>query len=243
MGWGCQAKKWSLKSLFSAHVKQSNKILLLTAKSFLFWCCYLHWKVKWGCQVKCEKLTTSRAHVVLFWPLGQYGSVTWGQDDLSDCNYMTSNSVDLLRSFLPYIKCIYQISKTNGQWQWNLNEFVKWRKKTFLVCARHCHHNNNRIRMHTNTQIQVKTVLSINNRQWANGTLVTSDTLNRLPAVDGLRCFHSLSSRHRQTCRHTRGHTHTVSAKHLLFLTPAGCEREHSRRENTKEQALTWERD
>lgn len=82
-----------------------------------------------GCQAKCEKPTTSRAHVVLFWPLGQYGSVTWGQDDLSDCNYMTSNSVDLLRSFLPYIKCIYQISKTNGQWQRNLNEFVKWRKK------------------------------------------------------------------------------------------------------------------
>lgn len=168
MGWGCQAKKCSLKSLSSAHVKPSDKILLLTAKSFLFWCCYLHWKVKCRMSSKVREadyVPCSRC------PLLTFGSVWFSYLGPRWPLWLQLHDLKLCWSFLPYIKCIYQISKTNGQWQRNLNEFVKWRKKkkkkTFLVCARHCHHNNNRIRTHTNTQIQVKTVLSINNRPTA----------------------------------------------------------------------------
>lgn len=55
-----------------------------------------------------------------------------------------------------------------------------------------------------------KILQTLNKRlQDTDNPLVTSDTLNRLPAVDGLGSFHSLSN--------TDTHTNTSSAKHLLF--------------------------
>lgn len=239
MGWGCQAKKCSLKSLFLWSHLIRFCFSLQNCSSFAVVIYIERWNA--GCQAKCEKLTTSCAHVVLFWPLGQSGSWLPGAKMTSLTTITWPQTLLTCWDLFSYIHNLY--IRYQRQMASDSKILMRWRKKTFLVCAHHCHHNNNHIRTHTNTQIQVKTVLSINNRQWADGTLVTSDTLNRLPAVDGLRSFHSLSNRHRQTCRHTQGHTHTGSAKHLLFLTPAGCEREHSRGENTKEQALTWERD
>lgn len=137
MGWGCQAKKCSLKSLSSAHVKPSDKILLLTAKLFLFWCCYLHWKVKCRMSSKVREadyVPCSRCPLLTFgsvwfsylgprWPL-------WLQ--LHDLKLFWLDEI-----FSPIYKMyIYQISKTNGQWQRNLNEFVKWRKKKKIPCVR-----------------------------------------------------------------------------------------------------------
>lgn len=114
-------------------MKPFDKILLLTAKLFLFRCCYLHWKVK--CRMS-SKVREADYILCSRCPLLTFGSVwfmvTWGQDDLSDYNYMTSNSVDLLRSFLLYTQFIYQISKTNGQWQQNLNEMTQ---KKLSLCA------------------------------------------------------------------------------------------------------------
>lgn len=158
---------------------------------------------KWraGCQAKADiylYILCSLSLDVLFWPLVQFGSLfTWGQDNL--------NSSPCTPTWLPVWLLIIRDTQTAYDYVHN-----KDRKPPTPKSQTKTHKSRWK-----------NVLLCIDKRQWGtDSTLVTSDTLNRLPAVDGLGSFPSLSN----TDIHTLVDTHPGSAKHLLFLTPAGCE-------------------
>lgn len=149
---------------------------------------------------------------VLSWPLGHWFPVTWGQNNLNtSLSTPTGPAAWLLGSlFLRHSSSQINYTYVHNNISGKLMLCVKYQKENV-----HSLNHSSRWK---------DALLCTNKRQWGDSTL-TFDTLNRLPAVDGLESFHSLSNTDK----------HTVSAKHLLFLTPGGYECEPDRGENTRD--------